>query len=336
MYKPNLVTKHFSSFEEVIADEDFLAWYSGDAKQKAKAWQDWLAQHPQYQTLVDEAVNYLGSIKVSEKPVSATQLENAHSRLMLSIDGSEKVIPMKTHPVKWWMSAAAAVLILTTGAIFWINNKKSDVKINTAFGQIASHKLPDGSEVMLNANSKLSMKESWKGGEDREVWLEGEAFFHVKKTSAKNRFIVHSNGMDIIVTGTQFNVVNRQGESNVLLKEGSVTLKTKDGRTIKMLPGDFVTFNNNLPQKGTTPEEKVLAWTQAKLFFENTPLVDAAKIISQHYGVKVKVEKDIENESVDGILSNDNLDVLLKALEEAKDLKVTKVNNEITISRSKL
>ncbi|RYZ26434.1 MAG: DUF4974 domain-containing protein [Chitinophagaceae bacterium] len=76
--------------------------------------------------------------------------------------------------------------------------------------------------------------------------------------------------------------------------------------------------------------------TQAKLFFERTPLVDAAKIISQHYGVKVKVDKDIEGESVDGILSNDNLDVLLKALEEAKGVKIRKTDNEIIISRPQL
>jgi transmembrane sensor len=336
LYKPNLVAKHLSSYEEVIADEEFLAWYAGDANQKAVGWNHWLAQHPECQPLVDEAVSYLNSIKLTESPVSAAQLEHAHHRLMQTLDSSTKVIPMRSRGFKWWMSAAAVVLILVTGAIFWNSNKESQLKLNTPFGQIANHKLPDGSEVLLNANSKLSMKESWKGKEDREVWLEGEAFFHVKKTSTKNRFIVHSSGVDIIVTGTQFNVVNRNGESNVLLKEGSVTLKTKEGQLIKMLPGDFVTFSNNLPQKEVTPEEKVLAWTQAKLFFENTPLVDAAKTISQHYGVKVKVNKDIEKESIDGILSNENLDVLLKTLVEAKGFTIMKTNNEIIISRPKL
>ena len=103
-----------------------------------------------------------------------------------------------------------------------------------------------------------------------------------------------------------------------------------------MVPGDFISLNNNLPQKETAPEEKVLAWTQAKLFFDKTPLVDAAKIISQHYGVKVTVDKEIENESVDGILSNDNLEILLKALEAAKGFRTTKTKEEIIISRPQL
>ena len=329
------MTKHFSSFEEVITDEDFLAWYTGESTQGASNWQEWVAENPQYKSLVDESVNYLDAIRLQEAAITSEQVEGAQRRLMDAIEDS-KVIQMSPRRTRWWLSAAAAILIIVAGAIFWKTTGESKLKINTQYGQVAKHELPDGSEVMLNANSKLSMKKSWQGTEDREVWLEGEAFFHVKKTSAKNRFIVHADNVDIIVTGTQFNVVNRQGESNVLLKEGSVTLKTKEGRLIKMVPGDFIAFRNSLPQKETEPEEKVLAWTQAMLYFNKTPLVDAAKTIGQHYGVNVKVDKDIEAESLDGMLSNDNLDVLLKALEEAKGFRITRTNNEIIISRPKL
>lgn len=329
------MTKHFTSIEDVISDDDFLAWYTNGTSEKALAWQQWLAENPSYQPLVDESIQYLNLIKLSDKPVSTAQVDAAHEKLMQSISAEAPVVPMKSRRVKWWMSAAAAILILIAGAITWQNSKVDQLKLNTAYGQIAKHQLPDGSEVMLNANSKLRMNKSWDPNCDREVWLEGEAYFHVKKTSTKNRFIVHADGMDIIVTGTQFNVVNRDGESNVLLKEGSVTLKTKDGQMLKLLPGDFVKINNRQPQKEATAEEKVLAWTQAKLVFENTPLIDAAKIISRHYGVKVTVEKEVEKKTLAGILPNDNLDVLLKAL-EASDLQITRKDKEIIISAPKL
>lgn len=328
------MTKHFSSFEEVIADEDFLAWYAGNSTEQANAWQQWLLQHPQYQSLVDESILFLNALKLRDKVVSAAQVEAAHERLMRSVEVHTPVIQMKPRQTKWWLSAAAAVLVIVTAAFLWNSSKESQLKMNTQYGQIAEYKLPDGSEVMLNANSKLSIKKSWEEKGDREVWLEGEAFFHVKKTTQKARFIVHAKDMDIIVTGTQFNVVNRDGESNVLLKEGSVTLKTKDGQLIKMLPGDFVTINNNQTQKAVAPEEIILAWTQAKLVFENTPIANAAKTISQHYGVKVKVEKEVEEKRLSGILPNDNLEVLLKAL-EAMDLVIKRANNEIIISNPK-
>ncbi|RYZ29881.1 MAG: hypothetical protein EOO10_04855, partial [Chitinophagaceae bacterium] len=68
------MTKHFSSFEDVIADENFLAWYAGKSTEKANAWQDWLKKHPESQLLVDEAVSYLKSIQVNEKQISALQV----------------------------------------------------------------------------------------------------------------------------------------------------------------------------------------------------------------------------------------------------------------------
>jgi len=327
------VNKHFTTIEDVIADDDFMAWYTNSTSEKGQVWQQWLANHSEYNALVEESIQYLNLVRLSDKPVGATQIEAAHERLMKSMRAEAPVVPLKSRN-RWWMSAAAAILILIAGTLFWQSSKTDQLKLNTAYGQIAKHQLPDGSEVMLNANSKLRMNKSWEANGDREVWLEGEAYFHVKKTSAKNRFIVHADGMDIIVTGTQFNVVNRDGESNVLLKEGSVTLKTKDGQLLKLLPGDFVKIDNRQPKKEATAEEKVLAWTQAKLVFENTPLIDAAKIISRHYGVKVAVEKEVEQETLAGILPNDNLDVLLKAL-EASDLQITRKENEIIISAPK-
>ena len=329
------MTKQFSFFEEVIADEDFLAWHSGATTEGAKAWQQWLANNPQYGPLVAESIQYLDKIKLRDKVVGQPQTEAAHNRLMKAIeDKAAPVVKMQSNRKAWWMSAAAAVLLIAGAFAFW-NNTKPELKIDTAYGQLAEYKLPDGSEVMLNANSKLSIKDEWEEGGDREVWLEGEAFFHVKKTTTKNRFIVHAKDMAIIVTGTQFNVVNRDGESNVLLTEGSVTIKTKAGKLIKMLPGDFVKINGDLPLKETAPEDKVLAWKQAKLVFENTPMIEVAKTISQHYGVKVTLDKVVEEKKILGILPNNNLEVLLKALEAAEGFQIVKKDKEIVISNSK-
>lgn len=162
--------------------------------------------------------------------------------------------------------------------------------------------------------------------------LMAKLFFTSKKTTAKNRFIVHAGQMAIIVTGTQFNVTSRDGETSVLLKEGSVTLKTKDGKLINMVPGDYVTLHNSLPKKEAMPQEKILAWTQSKLVFENTPMSEAQKLISRHYGVKVILDKNVAQETLSGILPNNNLDVLLTALEAAKNFRIERRDGEIIIS----
>lgn len=330
------MSKLFSSFEDVAADEDFLAWYTNAPPDRGAAWQQWLAQNPQCGPLVDEAVRYLNALRLPEKEVPAEQTEAAHKRLMQALMKEVgPVIKMEPRKRKWWIpAAAAAILIIIAGALFWKSDTNGTVELNTAYGQVRQYHLPDGSDVMLNANSKLSM-ENWKEGADREVWMEGEAFFHVKKTAAKTPFVVHARQMDIIVTGTQFNVINREGENSVLLKEGSVTVKTAGGELIKMVPGDNVTIQDRLPQKEVNASpEKVLAWTQAKLVFENTPMREAQKLISRHYGVTVKLEKAIEEKTISGILPNDNLDILLKALEAAKGFQIQRRDGEIMISGS--
>ncbi len=85
------------------------------------------------------------------------------------------------------------------------------------------------------------------------------SFFHVSKTPTKARFIVHTERFDVEVTGTQFNVMNRAGKTNVMLTEGSVTLKMQDGKEIYMKPGDFVEINDLEPKVKTAKEENILA-----------------------------------------------------------------------------
>jgi ferric-dicitrate binding protein FerR (iron transport regulator) len=140
--------------------------------------------------------------------------------------------------------------------------------------------------------------------------------------------------MDIIVTGTEFNVVNRDDESSVLLTEGSVTVKTREGKEILMKPGDFVKIENNIASKKPADQEKVLAWKQSKLVFDNTSMDEVAAIISRYYGVKVNFsDSAIRKKKIGGgVMPNDNLDVLIQSLEATGEFRISKTGNELLIS----
>jgi len=326
------VEKFFNTIEDVIADEHFLAWYFKDDQAMAKQWQEWLSQNQQMLPLVQESIGWLNNHQLNEKEISPEQIEAAHQKFMNNLYETP-VVEMKPRRIRWWMPAAAAVLIfIIAGFLVW-SKTNSKTTLDSAYGMISEYKLPDGSQVTLNANSKISIGKKWQEGTDREVWLQGEAFFKVQKTPMKNRFIVHTSAMDIIVTGTQFNAIAREDESSVLLTEGSVTIKTTDGKEIKMMPGDFVRIENKIPAKQTVDQQRILAWKESKLDFDRTPMYEVAKIISRHYGVKVTVaNKTIGESTISGIMPNDNLDVLIQALEATGDYKITRANNEIIIS----
>lgn len=321
----------FSTVEDVIADEGFQSWYSGADKAAVNEWEQRIAREPALASLVQEATVYMQALAVRERAVPESQVVAAERRLMtiLSETAVTPVIGLKRGVSRWWWAAAAVLVIAVSGIALWNQQRIQPTSVHTSFGEIREQQLPDGSKVMLNANSEISYRE----GASREIWLKGEAFFHVAKTPTKTRFIVHADQFDVVVTGTQFNVMNREGKTNVMLTEGSVILKTRQGKEIYMKPGDFVEFNAQEPAIKVAKEEKVLAWKEKKLYFENTPLSIAVQNIEELYGVTIRLaSKEIGEKPISGIMSNDNLDILLQALEATTEFHVVRKNNDILIT----
>lgn len=328
------MNSHFNSIEEIIADERFLAWYFKTDEILAKEWKRWLSMHPESSLLVAESIAYLGEFHLQEKSVPEAKINIAFERLTASLQTKAPVVNIRNRTkTAWWASAAAVLLLLVSGYIFWSTSTEKTI-LNSSYGEVKAYQLPDGSLVTLNAKTEIALSKNWEQGNEREVWLKGEAYFKVQKTKAKNKFVVHTGKADIVVTGTQFNVTTNKDETNVLLTEGSVTIITADGKELHMKPGDFVTVHNQKAEKVPVNEEKVLAWKQAKLVFDNTRMAEVAQIITKHYGVKVNlVEKEIGEKRISGVMPNDSLDVLLKALQATQEFKIARYTNEIVISK---
>src|SRR5258707_3694979 len=82
------------------------------------------------------------------------------------------------------MLAAAACIAALGFGIWWIGARTGHPQYalqKTGFGEMKTIVLPDSSVVILNSNSSLSIPEQWTETADRQVWLEGEAYFQVKK-----------------------------------------------------------------------------------------------------------------------------------------------------------
>lgn len=330
------MTKNFLHVEDVLADESFLAWYHKESAGDISAWEKWLRGEPQYQSMVNEAVLFMDNLTIAQAGVSPqeteAQLTQLHNRIRVE---TTPVVPIRSSPRRWWIGAAAAVLIICAGLFLWKNtgSTRTESSVASNYGERSTKELPDGSTMILNANSNVRLSKGWEEGQDREVWLDGEAYFQVRKTKEKSRFIVHTDQLDVIVTGTQFNVNHRDNKTTVLLTEGSVTIRTCDGKEVNMKPGDYVEMLDNNIERKTAKEENVLAWKDNKIAFDNTPINEVAKLISNHYGIKVNIKDEaVKQDSLTGIMSNTNLDDLLRAIELVADVKIEKIDNEINIS----
>ncbi|WP_462347757.1 FecR family protein [Butyricimonas faecihominis] len=150
--------------------------------------------------------------------------------------------------------------------------------------------LADGTSVMINSDSKLSVPDRFEGKE-RRVRLEGEALFHVAQ-DVEHPFIVETDGGDVTVLGTVFNVNAYLGEDYVqtTLVEGRVAFQGKgmtDARTIA--PGEQITYD---VQTNSVNVEKVAtriytAWTEGKWIIEGERLDEIMKQLARWYDVTV-------------------------------------------------
>jgi transmembrane sensor len=280
-------------------------------------------------------VKLLDTTRIPEREITGQQLATAEASIMDKISRLQPSTAGRTVPLlsrRRWMAAASILLLLAAGLFITKTILPGRPQVSSGFGQIREQRLPDGTDVVMNANSKFTYTPGWKDGADREVWITGEAFFHVSKTPMKSRFIVHTDHFDIIVTGTQFNVVNRHDLDNVMLQEGSVIIHSADGKELNMAPGDFVEFKKDIVKKVPARNDNILAWKDHKLVFDYTPLRELVSIIHDQYGVDVQLAGDsIGAKTITGILPNDSLDILLQSLEGTGDFEVEKSGNDIII-----
>src|SRR4029078_631833 len=84
--------------------------------------------------------------------------------------------------------------------------------VSTKRGSKSKVQLPDGTQVWLNADSRIAYNEKFQGNL-REVTLEGEAYFDVVRDE-KRPFVIHTAAIDIKVLGTAFNVRSYANEKN--------------------------------------------------------------------------------------------------------------------------
>jgi len=347
----------FSEPEDLLSDESFLAWYFKTGGKDNAHWDEWMAGHPERAHLVQQAIALLEATRRPEKAIPAGQVQRAEAALLRRLDTMDKIgsgdgdavssvaLPdevgeaaptvrkLPLYRDRRWMIAAAILVVLSAGLLFTALHKGgSEQQWHTAYGEVRRQQLSDGSVVLLNANTQLRCKDNWKDGADREVWVTGEAFFQVSKTPMRSRFIVHTEHLQIVVTGTRFNVVNREGTENVLLKEGSVILRCCDGKEMDMKPGDFITFREARPERRNVQPDSLMAWQEHKLVFAKTPLRDLVSIINIQYGVHVRLANEgMGDSTISGMVPNNNLEVLLKSLKATSDFDIIRNGDQITI-----
>lgn len=230
--------------------------------------------------------------------------------------------------IKTLVAVAAAVLI--GFGVFLItkdNESRYTNHIIALKGQRKQVTLPDGSLAIVNANSELKYPEVFTEAK-RNVWMEGEVYFDIKKDEGRP-FTVVTNGVEVQVLGTKFNVNTKGMAKTVSLESGKVRVTFEEsGDKIQLRPSEELSWNIETGEviKRNFDVSKTTAWKDNILLLHNLTLKEALPTINEFYGAEFMVSDSlVANKRINAAFENQDLDQFIQTLEFIADVKISKI-----------
>jgi len=202
----------------------------------------------------------------------------------------------------------AAILTIIVGSyiyyLYFLNTT-----VETTVAEKRNIILPDSSEVMLNAVSKITFNTiRWKN--NRKIELEGEAFFKVRKGSS---FYVETIAGDISVLGTQFNVKQRREYFEVICYEGVVQVKT-EGESNRLQASQTIRIVNGKILKDILSDEATPSWINNESSFKSIPFIEVIREFERQYKVSVTAENIDMERLFTGRFTHNDMILALKSI----------------------
>lgn len=266
-----------------------------------------------------------------------------------------------------YMVAAAAVLLMITGSIYWLLNQpnrtilaatdktaKAGLHAMVITNTSAKDKqlsLEDGSTVTLTPGSTLQYTTPFDR-QQRYLALEGKALFKVAHD--KNRpFMVTAGGLVTTALGTSFWVESKPSNNEIHIKliTGSVSIRQDSTRLmvnfkpVYLTPGQELVFDrqNQLvkvlsgftPPAAKAPAIKDNAAAKDILVFNQQPLPEVLQILQKHFNVSISFnEEQLQYIKFSGsYTATDNLHDILETVILINELKLEKTSTGFTISQ---
>jgi transmembrane sensor len=325
--------------QDFALNESFQKWVLNPDQPTDRYWNKVIESEPQLKAEIDEGIELVRLAGLSsDQKANAAYLDvwervrsNAMTPQVLKSASRER-----TQYAAW---AAACVGILAIGSYFLYTAFGAGPIYKTDFAETRKVVLEDGTTVTLNANSTLEIS-NWSRANDREVKLEGEAFFSVVKSMDRKTFTVRTkSGLTVQVLGTEFNVNTRRENLSVYLLTGQVKLDNGKDH-IMLLPGqraDYDKSDRTVVVSEEMPEQAVdrLAWRDNLYVMNDLPLATVVRDIEENFGVRVLLnDSALNTKRVTAKVPAKDIDVLMKVLSEALEIEIERKEDLIIMSSS--
>ncbi len=269
-----LITRHFNE-QTLPWEEDFLAEWLENAEENRLT----------YQALQEI---WQASQQRHDEVVVATALQDVKQRIH-----SRRLTIVRRYRLQITAAAAIAGVIISSVVLLRQTPHKNSlayIEKKTLPGQVLKDTMPDGTIVHLAPKSSIRYTSEF-GKNDRNVILEGQAFFDVTK-NAHQPFTVQAGELSVQVLGTRFNVTHYKGVDSaaVSLVDGKVQVSVPvQKRSFELKPGQELYYDkkDQLAYTRAYDLESVTGWTSRLLIFRNEPLSVVAHKLEQLYDVEI-------------------------------------------------
>jgi len=213
--------------------------------------------------------------------------------------------------------------------------------INVPYGKVFNLELSDGTTVYLNSGTSLKYPVNFINDLDREVIIDGEAFFEVNTN--KSQFIVSSNNTSAYVYGTKFNFKDYPEDnfSEVILTEGSLgvsetSVNIKNNEILMIKPGEKakVNYTNGEIKRTRVNTSLYTSWIDGRVAFRNESLPSMIQKLERIYNVVIiNNNKDIVEKYFTATIlyKEESINDVLSYLSEVYGLEYQIIDNKILI-----
>lgn len=331
---PYLMTKRtYNSIHDFLNDPSFKNWARNSQLSDISFWDFWIKNNPLKKDIAYEARDILLGINFKKTAIPEEKLNIEWNKLETKLKATQKreknIFKMKYFKM---FSVAASILLISLG-VYAIFFNTPYITHKTAYGETLDLKLKDGTSVTLNSNSSIR----YNTNDVRNVSLKGEAYFKVNKKETTNaKFWVNTGDLKVEVYGTEFNVNTKKKKTKVYLEEGNIWLTMNNGKSKKMLPGNYIEYSSEeqkiIVDKKLISNEEQTSWKNGKLIFNNYTLEEALNKVTETYGIKF-VHKHPETKEflITGIVPTTNLDICLNAIKKSTNIIIKKENTKLVV-----
>ena len=230
---------------------------------------------------------------------------------------------------KWFapLIKVAAILAICFSTYYYTTTL--DTTITTQYAEKTQIELPDHSKVNVNALSKITYNNSQWDANNRNINLNGEAFFKVEKGSTFN--VITDAGI-VSVVGTQFNVKQRQDYFEVTCFEGVVSVTLNDQTTTLKAGDSFLIIDGNQIERLKTKSQQP-DWINSVSSFISVPLSEVLAEFERQYNVKIEVNTITTSTLFSGKFTHNDINIALQSITQPLQLQYKKVNKTIILTR---